>query len=386
MKNQFKFVLAVSLFCTLLTSCVKENTFDSIFNCSEEDAEKFEEFKKLQFNPNENFNKLFESEKHVAHLIWDKDRVNYSLLIFDKINFSQKKADFDYPTLFTAVGEKLFYKVGSRKLLYLDLNTGISEEVFIKEVDNFNELILMQKLENNLVLLYFNEFTLTYQTILLDVVNQNSSLFLSDELLNKVMIDDSKRPFFNVYVNEFGQKCILYIFKKENSSHYIVYSYNLDANKEEYSIETDQTIYSEEWPKINTINNRKLFLNGIKNKVVIDYKKGEIQNLDWLSFGKEYFITESGELYDTKTNAMIQKISLPDDRFDVIGYDNNQKMLILFNIAYSELFAIDISNNCVKKYSDEKPSEFFVSHFENWIYVVDQYSDEMGKGWKILKY
>ncbi|MBK8547156.1 MAG: hypothetical protein IPL63_07155 [Saprospiraceae bacterium] len=83
---------------------------------------------------------------------------------------------------------------------------------------------------------------------------------------------------------------------------------------------------------------------------------------------------------------MIQKISLPDDRFDVIGYDNNQKMLILFNIAYSELFAIDISNNCVKKYSDEKPSEFFVSHFENWIYVVDQYSDEMGKGWKILKY
>ena len=65
--------------------------------------------------------------------------------------------------------------------------------------------------------------------------------------------------------------------------HYIVYSYNLDANKEEYSIETDQTIYSEEWPKINTINNRKLFLNGIKNKVVIDYKKGEIQNLDWVS-------------------------------------------------------------------------------------------------------
>ncbi|MBK8547155.1 MAG: hypothetical protein IPL63_07150 [Saprospiraceae bacterium] len=273
MKNQFKFVLTLSLFCTILTSCIKENTFDSIFNCSEEDAEKFEEFKKLQFNPNENFNKLLESEKHVAHLIWDKDRVNYSLLIFDKINFSQKKADFDYPTLFTAVGEKLFYKVGSRKLLYLDLNTGISEEVFIKEVDNFNELILMQKLENNLVLLYFNEFTLTYQTILLDVANRKSSVFLSDELLNKVMIDDSKRPFFNVYVNEFGQKCILYIFKKENSSHYIVYSYNLDANKEEYSIETDQTIYSEEWPKINTINNRKLFLNGIKNKVVIDYKK-----------------------------------------------------------------------------------------------------------------
>ncbi|MBK6564487.1 MAG: hypothetical protein IPG18_04680 [Saprospiraceae bacterium] len=62
MKNQFKFVLTLSLFCTILTSCIKENTFDSIFNCSEEDAEKFEEFKKLQFNPNENFNKLLESE------------------------------------------------------------------------------------------------------------------------------------------------------------------------------------------------------------------------------------------------------------------------------------------------------------------------------------
>jgi hypothetical protein len=386
MKNQFKFLLTLSLFVTVFSSCEKENSYDSIFNCSEKEAENFEDFKKFNFNPNENFNKLFESEKHVTHLIWDKDRVNYSLLIFDKINFSQKKADFDYPSLFIAVGEKLFYRVGRRKLFYLDLNTGISEEVFIKEVDNFNELILMQKLENNLVVLYFNELTRTYQTILLDVVNQNSSVFLSDELLNKVMIDESIRPFFNVYGNEFGQNCILYIFKKDNSSHYIVYSYNLDSNKEEYSIETDQTIYSEEWPEINTINNRKLFLYGLKNNVVIDYKKGEIQNLTWLAFGKDYFITESGELYDTKTNSMIQKVSLPDHQFAVVGYDNEQKMLILHNTAYSELFGVDISNNCIKKFSGEKPEEYVFSHYEKWIFAINQQIDNSGKGWKILKY
>ncbi len=280
------------------------------------------------------------------------------IMVVDKSDNSLK--DFPFTgnmSEFVLVDDKIyFYVYGERILQSMDLLTGSVSALPVEMNNNYFSCKQIFNFENTLYFLFANKSANKFNVISYHIPTGQAKEVLSVFDIKNTEIDGWKEAFMKMYRNQSGDLCLWIMYANDAVYHeFVVYSFNLDQQKEEHVFIIDQVSQSsstlikydpyQPYFVLHTFS----FESNLSLKYVINCLTGEVNKFsDKHHIKLPYVIRPTGSITDLRTKNVIRSFNIPvRGNADWLDYDAKGNQMI-YEDGSSILF-LDLSTNCFVK-------------------------------------
>lgn len=280
------------------------------------------------------------------------------IMVLDKSDNSLK--DFPFTGNMTdavLVDDKIYFHVfGQPNAQSMDVETGTTTSLPVEINNTYNDLKRIFHFENTLYYLFVNKSGNKYNVISYNILTGQVKEELSVFDIKNTEIDAWKEAFMKMYRNPSGDLCIWIMYANEAVYHeFVVYSFNLDQQKEEYVFIIDQISQSnnhqvkddpdQPFFELNTFS----LESNLSVKYVINCLTGEVNKFsDKHHIKLPYVIRPTGSITDLRTKNVIRSFNIPvRGNADWLDYDVAGNQMI-YEDGRTILF-LDLSTNCFVK-------------------------------------
>lgn len=258
---------------------------------------------------------------------------------------------------FVLVDDKIyFYVYGQGMLQSMDLLTGSVSALPVEINNNYYNFKQIFHFENTLYFLFANKSGNKFNVISYHIPTGQVKEVISVFDIKNTKIDAWGSAFMKMYRNGSGELCFWFIYANREVYHeHVVYSYNLDQQKEEYVFIMDQISPSSN-SQVNVDEGQPYFVlstisleSRLSVKYVINCLTGEVTEYsDKHCIKLPYVISPEGSITDLRTKNIIRNFNIPvRGNADWLDYDVAGNQMI-YEDGGMILF-LDLSTNCLVK-------------------------------------
>jgi hypothetical protein len=258
---------------------------------------------------------------------------------------------------FVLVDDKIyFYVYGERILQSIDLLTGSVSALPVEINNNYFSFKQIFHFENTLYFLFANKSGNKFNVISYHIPTGQVKEVISVFDIKNTKIDAWGSAFMKMYRNGSGELCFWFIYANREVYHeHVVYSYNLDQQKEEYVFIIDQISPSSN-SQVNVDEDQPYFVlstisleSRLSVKYVINCLTGEVNKYSDKHLIKlPYVISPEGSITDLRTKNIIRNFNIPvRGNADWLDYDVAGNQMIYKH--RSMILFLDLSTNCLVK-------------------------------------
>lgn len=280
------------------------------------------------------------------------------IMVVDKLIDSLK--DFPFTGNMTdavLVDDKIYFHVfGQPNAQSMDVETGTTTSLPVEINNTYHDLKSIFHFENTLYYLFVNKSGNKFNVISYNIPSSQVKEVISVFDIKNTEIDLWKKAFMKMYRNGSGELCFWFIYANREVYHeHVVYSYNLDQQKEEYVFIIDQISPSSN-SQVNVDEGQPYFVlstisleSNLSLKYVINCLTGEVTGYsDKHHIKLPYVISPDGSITDLRTKNVIRSFNVPvRGNADWLDYDVAGNQMI-YEDGGMILF-LDLSTNCLVK-------------------------------------
>lgn len=358
MFNQTIFITFILAGIILFFSCDKDNNLSDVDACAGEIVSLSID-KEIEIPVSCYIQQKQDNDRFAIYKGHERNDIRQNhIMVMDKSDHSLKDLPFTGSmSKFVLVDDKIyFYVYGERILQSMDLLTGSVSALPVEMNNNYFSCKQIFHFENTLYFLFANKSGNKFNVISYHIPTGQVKVVISVFDIKNTKIDAWGSAFMKMYRNQTGDLCFWFIYANREVYHeHVVYSYNLDQQKEEYVFIIDQISPSSN-SQVNDDEDQPYFVlstisleSRLSVKYVINCLTGEVNKYSDKHLIKlPYVIRPNGIITDLRTNNISRSFNIPvRGNADWLDYDVAGNQMIYED--RSMILFLDLNTNCFVK-------------------------------------
>lgn len=358
MINQTIFKTLILAGIILFFSCDKDNNLSDVDTCSGEIVSLSID-KEIEIPVSSYIQQKQDNDRFAIYQGHERNenRQNH-IMVMDKSDHSLK--DFPFTgsmSEFILVDDKIYFFIYDQPtIMSMDVQTGTVTSLPIAINNTYYNFKQIFHFENTLYFLFANKSGNKFNVISYHIPTGQVKEVISVFDIKNTEIDAWGSAFMKMYRNGSGELCFWFIYANREVYHeHVVYSYNLDQQKEEYVFIMDQISPSSN-SQVNVDEGQPYFVlstisleSRLSVKYVINCLTGEVTEYsDKHCIKLPYVISPEGSITDLRTKNIIRNFNIPvRGNADWLDYDVAGNQMIYKD--RSMILFLDLSTNCFAK-------------------------------------